>query len=116
MKLNAHRVLHYYLPEDVDRMLGEARALAPPAAMLTNPHTGEPRDYRDVESDPAGVLIVEPGAPLRAVPSAAAVRDTVDAIAHALDEWLGPLSAEDTDRACDAIHRVLAERAQAVKP
>lgn len=36
------------------------------AALLTNPYTGTPRDYRDVESDPAGVLIQEPGAPLRA--------------------------------------------------
>jgi hypothetical protein len=34
-------------------------------AVLTNPYTGEPRDYRDVESDPAGTLIVEPGEPLR---------------------------------------------------
>jgi len=40
----------------------------PQAAMLTNPYTGTPRDYRDVESDPAGVLIQEPGAPLRAAP------------------------------------------------
>jgi len=38
----------------------------PQAALLTNPYTGTPRDYRDVESDPAGVLIQEPGAPLRA--------------------------------------------------
>lgn len=36
------------------------------AAKLTNPYTGEPRDHRDVESDPAGILIVEPGAPLLA--------------------------------------------------
>jgi hypothetical protein len=40
----------------------------PQAALLTNPYTGTPRDYRDVESDPAGVLIQEPGAPLRAAP------------------------------------------------
>ena len=31
---------------------------------ITNPYTGEPRDVRDVESDPAGILIVEPEAPL----------------------------------------------------
>ena len=37
-------------------------------ALLTNPHTGAPRDYRDVESDPAGVLIHKTGEPLRAAP------------------------------------------------
>lgn len=31
LKLNAHRVLHYYTPEDVGRMLAEARR-APRAA------------------------------------------------------------------------------------
>ena len=41
---------------------------APVGATLTNPWTGEPRDYRDVNSDPAGVLCVEPGAPLKAAP------------------------------------------------
>lgn len=32
---------------------------------LTNPHTGQPRDYRDVESDPEGLLIVAPNEQLR---------------------------------------------------
>jgi hypothetical protein len=40
----------------------------PQAAMLTNPYTGTPRDYRDVEDDPTGVLIQEPGAPIYAAP------------------------------------------------
>ena len=42
---------------------------------LTNPHTGEPRDYRDVESDPAGVLIHKAGEPIIAAkqPEAQAV-------------------------------------------
>ena len=34
--------------------------------LLTNPWNGEPRDIRDVESDPTGILMVEPGKPLRA--------------------------------------------------
>ena len=38
----------------------------PKPALLTNPHTGQPRDYRDVESDPQGILIHKPGEPLRA--------------------------------------------------
>ena len=37
-----------------------------PSVVLTNPWTGEPRDIRDVESDPAGLLMVEPGKPLLA--------------------------------------------------
>ena len=45
------------------------------AALLTNPYTGQPRDYRDVETDPAGVLIVEPGAPLKAAPRATANKE-----------------------------------------
>jgi hypothetical protein len=30
--------------------------------VLFNPYTGEPRDARDVQSDPQGILIVPPGA------------------------------------------------------
>ena len=29
--------------------------------VLFNPYTGEPRDVRDVQSDPQGILIVPPG-------------------------------------------------------
>ena len=29
--------------------------------VLFNPYTGEPRDVRDVQSDPTGILIVPPG-------------------------------------------------------
>lgn len=36
--------------------------------LLTNPHTGTPRDYRDVESDPNGILIHKAGEPLQAAP------------------------------------------------
>lgn len=38
----------------------------PKPALLTNPYTGQPRDYRDVESDPDGILIHKPGEPLHA--------------------------------------------------
>jgi hypothetical protein len=34
--------------------------------MLFNPYTGKPRHPKDINSDPKGVLIVEPGAPLEA--------------------------------------------------
>ena len=36
--------------------------------VLFSPYTGEPRDARDIASDPQGLLIVQPGAPL--VPAA----------------------------------------------
>lgn len=32
--------------------------------VLFSPYTGEPRDARDIASDPQGLLIVQPGAPL----------------------------------------------------
>jgi hypothetical protein len=36
--------------------------------MLFNPYTGRPRDPRDIASDPGGLLIVDPDAPLLAAP------------------------------------------------
>jgi hypothetical protein len=60
----------------LERYIAQQRALAEhdaQPALLTNPHTGTPRDYRDVESDPAGTLIVKPGEPLRAAPQPAPV-------------------------------------------
>lgn len=34
--------------------------------LLFNPYTGKPRHPSDIASDPHGILMVEPGAPLRA--------------------------------------------------
>lgn len=48
-----------------------------PSVVLTNPWTGEPRDIRDVESDPAGLLMVEPEKPLLAAVQPNAARKTV---------------------------------------
>lgn len=59
-----------------------ARALLSRAApsgepvVLRNPYTGELRDIRDVESDPAGTLIVKPGEPLKAAQSASVMAGT----------------------------------------
>lgn len=36
--------------------------------MLFNPYTGKPRDPRDIASDPAGTLMVDPDEPLRPAP------------------------------------------------
>jgi hypothetical protein len=32
--------------------------------MMFNPYSGKPRHPSDIQSDPAGILIVEPGAPM----------------------------------------------------
>lgn len=34
--------------------------------VMFNPYTGTPRHPSDIASDPSGLLILEPGAPLRA--------------------------------------------------
>ena len=34
-----------------------------------NPYTGKPRDQRDIDSDPEGKLMIDPGNPLRAAPA-----------------------------------------------
>ena len=39
-----------------------------PEVVLNNPHTGTPRDPRDVASDPQAILCVKPGEPLKAAP------------------------------------------------
>lgn len=72
-------------------------AAASPAdgAVLTNPYTGQPRDYRDVESDPAGTLIVEPGKPLKAAstPAAPVVPD-LNTYERSEREPVGPTTKE----------------------
>ena len=63
-------------------------ATASAGAILTNPHTGQPRDYRDVESDPEGRLIVKPGEPLLAASTTAAAQEAagLDSYDDALDQ------------------------------
>lgn len=34
--------------------------------MMFNPYTGRPRDPRDIQSDPAGLLMLDPDEPVRA--------------------------------------------------
>ncbi len=36
--------------------------------LMLNPYTGKPRHPSDIASDPEGILIVEPGAPMMAAP------------------------------------------------
>jgi hypothetical protein len=43
--------------------------------VLFNPYTGTPRHPFDIESDPHGRAIVEPGEPLHAAPAVADAKD-----------------------------------------
>lgn len=68
-------------------------------AVLTNPYTGKPRDYRDVNSDPRGVLMVDPAAPVRPAlstpqPDAAELRRLL-ALIYAAHEDGDPCYADD---------------------
>jgi|SRR6478752_3312933 len=81
-------------------------------ATLRHPHTGELRDYRDVESDPEGKLCVGPG-PLKAATIAPEAGDAQDATRY---RWLRDVARLDeiqafsvrrktrlaADRLCDA--------------
>lgn len=49
-------------------------------ATLKNPHTGEPRDLRDVQSDPDGVLIHKTGEPLIAAGNNSNDSDELDVL------------------------------------
>ena len=82
--------------------------------VLFNPYTGEPRDVRDVQSDPQGVLIVPPGKAemLAAKPTVESVTDCmmnlVDRLGH---------EASDVDaRAWEHLLVYAPKQAQAVEP
>jgi putative phage-type endonuclease len=65
--LAAARIAEHKAREEARRAAeAERAAKAAAAATLVNPHTDEPRDLRDVESDPAAVLATTPGEPLKA--------------------------------------------------
>ena len=106
-------------PVDDIRALIEQPTISTPAssadsAVLTNPYTGQPRDYRDVESDPAGTLIVEPGKPLEAASTPAApgidleqFREAVEAQYSAgMEQWCG--GAEEKQYLTEHRDRLLA--------
>jgi hypothetical protein len=38
--------------------------------MLFNPYSGRPRDPRDIQSDPEGILMLDPDEPIHAAPAA----------------------------------------------
>lgn len=54
--------------------------------MLFNPYSGRPRDPRDIQSDPEGILMLDPGEPLLAAaptPPAEAVTDAMQSAGEA---------------------------------
>lgn len=50
--------------------------------LLFNPYTGKPRHPSDIASDPEGILIVEPGAPMMAAPKTPAERKAAERQRH----------------------------------
>lgn len=60
------------------RKCGEQNAIEFNSARIVthNRFTGKPRDARDIQSDPEGKLIVDPGKPLRAAPQASGDDET----------------------------------------
>lgn len=60
--------------------------------VLFNPYTGEPRNVRDVQSDPQGVLIVPPGALMLAAPPAASGDSTPASLEVHMDREHGGLA------------------------
>lgn len=81
--------------------------------VLFNPYTGEPRDARDIHTDPNGALIVPPGANLVASRAAATapaggVTEALGCFQAAIDEGLYTALAETTDeRLKDLVERRL---------
>jgi hypothetical protein len=63
--------------------------------VLTNPHTGEPRDYRDVNLDPQGLAIVKDGEPLRAYTPLSA--------SEASEEWKAATTVANHDDVDDVL-------------
>lgn len=66
---------------------------------LTNPHTGEPRDWRDVESDPCAILCPKPGEPLLAAKHETRAASGVPEDVLADAERFRWLTADHADRA-----------------
>lgn len=55
------------IAEGIKKVLDKLHPLHP-LPVLFNPHTGTPRDHRDIASDPQAILCVKPGEPLKAAP------------------------------------------------
>ena len=86
----------------------ETTAAAP---VLNNPHTGLPRDPRDVASDPDAILCVAPGEPLKAARQGGELpqdeRAALNAFIFAMDDTRNCLDTDDaTLRQC-AVKRLL---------
>ena len=70
-----------------------------PLPTLSNPHTGTPRDPRDVASDPQAVLCVKPGEPLKA---STIVLPVVDPGPDALEREIQAAGADKAPRVTPA--------------
>lgn len=107
------REVRHYLDEAMEGLLAAldaAQGEADMVAMFQHDETG--RTTCVPASEAADFARLNPrweriGSGLAPQAPPAAARDTVDAIAAALDEWLGPLNEADTARACEAICKAM---------
>lgn len=72
--------------------------------MLFNPYTGKPRDPRDIQSDPEGILMLDPDEPLHAAAPPATSAELV-ALIEAVDTLL-------ESAPCECPHRMREERGE----
>ena len=73
--------------------------------MLFNPYSGRPRDPRDIQSDPEGILMLDPDEPIRAAhpePSEETVSALRDCLSQ-IDMAACYASEEDTKSVADAL-------------
>lgn len=73
--------------------------------VLTNPYTGQPRDYRDVESDPEGTLMADPTQPLLAVPQATLALDYKEV--DTIRQWYNCIHDVNYSYLVDFDHRLM---------
>lgn len=64
----AHLSAHIHEADRIAEGIKKVLDKLHPQPVLFNPHTGTPRDHRDIASDPKAILCVKPGEPLKAAP------------------------------------------------
>lgn len=82
--------------------------------VLFNPYTGDPRDVRDVQSDPQGVLIVPPGK-VEMLAAKPTVESVTDCMMNLVDR-LGHEASDVDARAWEHLLVYAPKQAQAVEP
>lgn len=123
----AQRVGQQLTPAEVESLSAgrqrwdEACRVRPPAGAVTNnPHTGTPRDPRDIASDPQATLCVKPGEPLRAAQPAPTDAGQAQALTDGFQARVQPwmmacFGAEISADKVERNHRFFEESAELVQ-